>query len=93
MSVTRADVIDAVTVRDGWAVLSIHHFEDWDEVEEPEEAMRRKLETYFDYVAGPRFQQRLHRVPARVELVSLDPVPEGVRELCASHGVEISEGV
>ena len=92
MSVDRTEVIDALSIRDGWAVLSIHQFEPWDEMDEPDEALRRKLATYFEFVEGPTFQEKMHRRPVRIELVSRDAAPESVREVCAQLGVTLDEG-
>lgn len=92
MSVSSTEVIDAVTVRDGWAVLSVHEFGEWDELEDPEILLERKLALYFDHVESARFQSRLHRVPVRVELVSREPVPEDVRAVCRRLGVDVVGG-
>lgn len=89
MSIERTDTVDAVAVRDGWAVLSIHAFGEWEDIENPGALLEAKLRTYFEHVESPRFQARLHRVPARIELVSRDPVPEPVRALCTRYGVTV----
>ena len=92
MSVSRTDTVDATTVRDGWVILSIHCFEDWDSLEEPGELLRSKLNTYFAHVEMPRFQEKFHHLPARIELVSKDPLPEKIRSLCLRVGVVCLEG-
>lgn len=92
MSIDRTDTVDAVAVRDGWAVLSIHQFGEWSEIDDAEEATRRKIRTYFQYVQGPRYQEKLHRLPARIELVSVHPVPPTVKVLCELFGIDVQEG-
>ncbi len=92
MSVERTETIDALTMRDGWAVLSVHEFGDWNDIEDADVMLARKLLTYFDHVRSPHFQARFHRTPVRVSLVSRDPVPESVREICARSGVDIEVG-
>lgn len=92
MSVARFDVVDAVTARDGWAVLSIHEFGDWADLDDPADAVRRKLGGYFDHIESARFLARYHRLPVRIELVSREPVPDGVAALCRRLGVIVHEG-
>ncbi len=92
MSLEKTTTVDAAVLRDGWAVLSIYQFIPWDELEEPEEKIRQKLTTYFDYVQSPRFLQTMHRAPARIELVSVDPVPDEIAAVCDTFGVEVHWG-
>ena len=68
MSISRTGTIDAVTIRDGWVVLTIHQFEEWGDVESAVEEFRQKLLTYELFVESPRFQIPFHTLPARVVL-------------------------
>ena len=72
MSLERSDSVDAVVVREGWVVLSIHHFEPWDRPEEQLEQLRRKLGACFESAKSARYLAAFHQLPARVELVSRD---------------------
>lgn len=92
MSLENPLTIDATTVRDGWAVLSIYQFTDWRDLEEPEEALRQKLQTYFEAMQSPLWLQAHHRIPAVIELVSLDPVPASIAALCARYGILLKAG-
>jgi hypothetical protein len=89
MSIERTETVDASVVRDGWAVLSIHHFGDWDELEELAESLRRKLLHYLEFVESPTFLERAHRMPARIELVCASPPPAEIVAMCETYGVRI----
>lgn len=89
MSLERTDTVDAVTVRDGWAVLSIHHFEAWEAPDAQVELLRLKLDTYFEHVRDARYLAAFHQLPARIELVCRDAPPELVLALCARFGVAV----
>lgn len=89
MSLERITTIDAAGVRDGVVVLSIYHFDDWDPVDERVEQLRAKLDAYAVFVRSARFRQTFDTLPAVVELVSRDPVPEDAADLCASFGVHL----
>lgn len=89
MSIERTDTVDANVVRDGWAVLSIHHFGDWDEFGDLVEDLRRKLIHYFEFIESPQFLERAHRMPAKIELVCASEPPPEVAALCETYGVII----
>jgi hypothetical protein len=89
MSIERTETVDASVVRDGWAVLSIHHFGDWDELEDLVENLRRKLLHYLDFVESPLFLERAHRMPTRIELVCASPPPSEIISVCETYGVTI----
>lgn len=89
MSLERSDSVDAVVVREGWVVLSIHHFEPWDRPEEQLEQLRRKLGACFESAKSARYLAAFHQLPARVELVSRDTPPPEALALCARFGVVV----
>jgi len=92
VSVSHPDVIDAVTLRDGWAVLSIYHFDDWAPVEERVEQLRRKVICYLDHVASVRFQSAFWNRPVRIELVSADEPPAEVLAICRENDIVVEAG-
>lgn len=92
MSVERTTFVDAVSVRDGWAVVSIHEFGEWSDIDDAVRAVGAKLDTCFAHVASPHFQEKFHRLPVRVELSSRDPVPPDVRAFCDRLGVDVLDG-
>ncbi len=93
MSVERTETIDAATARDGYAVLSIHQFDDWEPADERVEQLRHKLATYERFLATPRYLAHFHALPVRIELVTSSPPPEEVRRICRQWNVELSEPV
>lgn len=92
MSVERADRIDIAGVRDGWAVLTICQFESWSELDDPAEALRRKLQAYYHHMRTPAFRTIAYRLPVRIELQCTEPLDDELSELCRQHGVHVSQG-
>ncbi len=91
MSLSDPARIDAVGVRDGWAVIAMHHFGEWQPLHERVEALTWKISAAQAHVATPGFQAKYHRLPVRLELrASEDPPPEVVA-LCARFGVWIAD--
>ena len=91
MSVDRSDVVDAVAVRDGWAIVSVMQLTGWDEIEAPADQLRWKLRTAFEHIESGRFQAKYHSLPVRVEVHGVAPTPDEVAELCANWGVTLFE--
>lgn len=89
MSVAEVHRVDAIAVRDGWAVLSIYQFEPWDTLEQPSELLDHKIATALAYVRSATFQARYHRLPVRIELSTSEPPDDEVLALCARRGVEV----
>ena len=92
MSVSNVDVVDAATLRDGYAVLSIFHFESWEPLGERIEQLRQKLATYEVFIGQPRFLMHFYAAPIRFELVSMEDPPEQVLEICRDYGVTVVAG-
>ena len=59
MSLERSDSVDAVVVREGWVVLSIHHFEPWDR---PEEQLEQLLDE-LNRTLRPRIEKPVRQRP------------------------------
>lgn len=87
MSLERHDHVDACGLRDGWVVISIHHFDTWHPVEDRIELLRAKIETCLRWITSPAFQARWYRTPVRIELVGVEPLPDEASDLCREHGV------
>lgn len=92
MSVEHSERIDIVGVRDGWAVLTICQFEPWDTLDDPAEALRRKLETYYQHMASAAFRAVAYRLPMRIELQTTEPLTDELQELCRLHAVVVARG-
>ena len=91
MSVERHDVIDAASTRDGWAVLTIHQFDAWEPVDERSEQLRAKLQTYERFVLSNSYQMHFCRFPVRIEIVSVDPLPQEIQAICRQWGVVVRD--
>lgn len=89
MSLERTETVDASVIRDGWAVLTIHHFGEWDDVDEQIENLRRKIAHYLDHIQSPAFLERAHRIPVRIELVCTEEPPAPVEAVCIAYGVTV----
>lgn len=89
MSLERTETVDASVIRDGWAILTIHHFGEWDDLDGQIELLRRKIGHYLEFVESPAFLERAHRVPVRIELVCADPPPPPVEAVCLAYGVTV----
>lgn len=91
MSLDHPKRVDAATTRDGWTVLTIHHFEDWAPVEIRHEQLQEKLRTYEGFITTPRYLLRLSERPVRIELSTSSKVPDRIRALCRNWAVKILE--
>ncbi len=91
MSVERTDRIDIAGVRDGWAVLTICQFEPWSELDDPAEALRRKLQAYYHHMRTPAFRAVAYRLPVRIELQTSEPLDDELSELCRLHAVHVRQ--
>lgn len=89
MGISRTQTVDASVVRDGWAILTIHHFDDWEEAGELAEQLRSKIAHYLEHIRSPRFQERAHRLPTRIELSCVEPPPDEILALCESYGLTV----
>lgn len=87
MSLGIHDRVDAFGIRDGVAVLSIHHFGPWEPHDEVFALLERKLRHTLDHVRTPALAPRIHERIVRIELHCSEPPPEKVRALCVRHGV------
>ncbi len=89
MGISRTQTVDASVVRDGWAVLTIHHFGDWEDADELAEQLRAKIAHYLDHVRSPHFLERAHRLPTRIELSCAEPPPVEIGAICETYGVAV----
>lgn len=89
MGISRTQTVDASVVRDGWAILTIHHFDDWEDSAELAEQLRAKIAHYLEHISSPHFLERAHRLPARIELSCADPPPAEILTLCEMSGVTV----
>ena len=89
MSLSTPATIDAVMVRDGWAVVAIYHFDGWDDPDALTELLRHKLATVESFVRSPSFLSRFHRSPVAVELNCSDAPPASVLDVCRRAGVRV----
>lgn len=87
MSLYDTERIDAAHVRDGWAVLSIYHFDEWKNSDEMEMFLRAKLETYDAFINSVRFLHSYYMAPVSIELQVSEIAPPAIRRLCADRGV------
>lgn len=91
MALERTDIIDAATCLDGWTVLRIHQFEDWEPVDRRIEELHLKMQTYEAFLLSQRYEMRYADYPVRIELITNNPAPHEVRGLCARWGIHLLE--
>lgn len=91
MSLDHPKRVDAATTRDGWTILTIHHFEDWTPLPLRVEQLREKLGTYERFITTPQYLMRFSERPVRIELSTASEVPETIRRICQSWSVTILE--
>jgi hypothetical protein len=87
MSIENVESIDAASVRDGWAVLSIYQLDGWSSVEDPGEMLRAKLRTYQRFIESVHFQHSYYMAPVRIELQASETAPPEVRRICAQNSI------
>lgn len=91
MSLQDTERVDAATTRDGWTVLTIHHFDDWQPLAEREDQLRKKLHTYERFINSSRYLIRFSERPVRIELSCIDAPPDEIRAICRRWSVRILE--
>lgn len=87
MGLQHPDAIDAFSSREGWAVLTIHHFDVWDPAEEKLTWIQKKHRTYIKFLDHPAWLQRYGDTPPKIELISNERAPSEVIELCKRLGI------
>lgn len=87
MTLSRTDTVDAIGLRTGWVVISIHHFGEWDD--DTTELLRAKIATALAALETHAFQSKYWWAPVRIELESVEPLPYEAAELCEQLGVVV----
>lgn len=91
MGIQDTDRVDAATTRDGWTILTIHHYESWTPVSLRETQLRQKLQTYERFLNSARYLMRFSESPVRIELSCTEAPPEAIRQICKRWSVTILE--
>ena len=92
MSIENSEVVDAVTVRDGFSVLTIFQLEPWPDSDRAAQLVEAKVRRYHDQVrSAPHLSVHSTR-PHILELVCVDSPPPAVTALCRRLGVVVRSG-
>lgn len=91
MGIQDTDRVDAATTRDGWTILTIHHYESWEPVAQCEVQLRQKLQTYERFINSARYLMRFSETPVRIELSCTEAPPATIRKICSRWSVTILE--
>lgn len=91
MGLQHDDRIDAMSTRDGWAVLTMHHFDTWAPVEEKCAWLLKKYRAYVRFLDHRAWLARFADAPPRIELITNERVPMEVREICTRLNIALAE--
>ena len=82
MGLQHTNIVDSTAMRDGWAVLTIHHFDTWEPAEEKLQWLHKKFQHYLKHLQQPAWLNRFADAPTRIELVGSEPATEDIAQLC-----------
>lgn len=89
MSIDNPHVIDAVTVRDGFTVMTIFQLDSWPGPSTASGLFADKLQFYLEHAASNAHLSLHAARPHVIELVCIETPPHDVVTLCRRHGVVI----
>lgn len=89
MSIDNPAIVDAVTVRDGFTVLTIFQLGPWPGPSTALGLLDEKLGFYFEHIESAAHLSLHSSRPHAIELVCIEPPPHEVAQLCRRAGVVI----
>jgi hypothetical protein len=89
MSIDNPEIIDAVSVRDGFTIMTVFQLEPWPGESTSVGLLDEKLAHYLEHAQTSRHLALHARRPHVLELVCVESPPVAVISLCRRHGVVI----